>query len=209
MIGSVAATFGPNGDPPLYSGFSAAKGFFGSLLGGAIRFFTGGDVNHAFFVFWSPDFNAWLTVGANANGVTVMTVPEFCKTREIEYLFAPSSSWSLWTGLRAHVGDLDRHYNYTGLFGMAHVEIVKKLTGRPGANLLDDRDDIFCSEWCAEVIRAALPGSKGNALAFMARYKADQIDPSSLRDSEKGSVWFAPVPLGVVTRPPLTVKPAA
>jgi hypothetical protein len=129
--GSVSATFGINGDPPIFSGFSAATGFFGGLLGGAIRAFTGGDVNHAFFVFWSPEFNAWLTVGANGNGVTVMTVPEFCKTRKIKYLFAATSSWSLWTGLRAHVGDLDKHYNYTGLFGMANVEIVKKLTGRP------------------------------------------------------------------------------
>ena len=41
---SMSATFGINGDPPIYSGFSAATGFFGGLLGGAIRFFTGGDV---------------------------------------------------------------------------------------------------------------------------------------------------------------------
>jgi hypothetical protein len=206
--GSVSATFGINGDPPIYSGFSAATGFFGGLLGGAIRLFTGGDVNHAFFVFWSPEFNAWLTVGANGNGVTVMTVPEFCKTRKIKYLFAATSSWSLWTGLRAHVGDLDKHYNYNGLFGMANVEIVKKLTGRPGANLLDDRDDIFCSEWCAEAIRAGLPG-KGYAAAFMPKYMDDQIDPSALRDAESKSPWFVATPLSVLTKPPIMVRPAA
>jgi hypothetical protein len=207
--GSVSATFGINGDPPLYSGFSAGTGFFGSLLSGAIRLFSGGDVNHAFFIFWSPDFNAWLTVGANANGVTVMTVPEFRKSREIKYLFAPVSSWSLWTGLRTHVGDLDKHYNYTGLFGMANVEIVKKLLGRPGANLLNDRDDLFCSEWCSEVIRAALPGSKGYAVAFMSGYKADQIDPAALRDAESKSPFFVPVPLSAITKPPIKVRPAA
>ncbi len=209
MVGAAAATFGPGGDPPLFSGFSAGKGFFNALLGGTIRAFTGGDINHAFFVFWSSDFNAWLTVGANANGVTVMTVPEFCKSREIKYLFAPISSWSLWTGLRMHVGDLNKHYNYTGLFGMAHVEIMKKLTGRPGANLLDDHDDLFCSEWSAEVIRAALPGSKGYAVAFMAQYQNDQIDPASLRDAEQRSMWFIAVPVSVLTRPPQIVRPAA
>jgi len=73
-VGSVSATFGINGDPPIYSGFSAATDFFGRLLSWNIRLFSGGDVNHAFFVFWSPEFNAWLTVGANSNGVTVMTV---------------------------------------------------------------------------------------------------------------------------------------
>jgi hypothetical protein len=188
-------------DPPLYLGFSAGTGFFGGVLGGLIRAFTGGDVNHAFFVFWSPDFGAWLTVGANGNGVTIMTVPEFLKTRVIKNLLAPTSSWSLWTGLRAHVKDLNRHYNYSGLFGMANVEIVKKLTGRPGINLLNDRGDVFCSEWCAEVIRASLPGSQGYALAFMAGYKADQIDPTSLRDAAQRTVWFSPVLVDSVAKP--------
>lgn len=186
-------------DPPIYSGFSSATGFFGRILGGSIRLFTGGDVNHAFFVFWSPEFDTWLTVGANANGVTIMSVGEFCKTREINYLFAPIG-WSIWDGMRAHVKDLDKHYNYTGLFGMANVEIIKKIVGRPGLNFLNDRDDLFCSEWCAMVLRAGM--GMNRALKFLPNYKDNQIDPSTLRDAEKASSFFASVPVSVVMKKP-------
>lgn len=178
-------------EPPIYCGFSSATGFFGAIIGRMIRVFTGGEVNHAFFAYWSPEWQAWLTVGANANGVTMMTVPEFLKTRRIKYLFAPAG-WSIWDGLRAHVADLDRHYNYAGLFGMAHVEIMRKLTGRPGANLLNDRDDLFCSEWCAMVVRAGL-GPKRCPM-FLPGYENDQVDPSGLCSAERNSPgWFSSV----------------
>ena|SRR5581483_12517122 len=169
-------------EPPIFIGFSAATGLLGGMLGAAIRAFTGGTVNHAFLVYFDRHWGAWLTVGANANGLTIMTIPEFCKTRKIKFLFS-TIGFSLWDGLRAHVGDLDRGYNYGGLIGMANVEIVKKLRGRLGDNFLSQRGKLFCSQWDAEIIKAAMlnkPLVRPAPIPFLAGVRDDEVDPSAL-----------------------------
>ncbi len=184
----------------LYCGFSVARGgFFSRTLTRLIEFFTGGDVSHAFFVFWSTDWNCWMTVGANANGVTQKAVPEFRKDHTIKYLFRPVG-FSLWDGLRAHAGDLDKPYNELGLFGMALVEIGQRLAGRPFANLLSQHGELFCSQWMNEIVVAAVTRAKLSAyfLAAMDSYRNDQVDPALLCYAMQISMVFAPVDLAAI-----------
>lgn len=176
-------------DPLIYAGFSSALGVSGRLLGGLIRAFTGGDVNHAFFVYWDENWDSWLTVGANSNGLTIMSLNEFTRTRTIVHAYRMTAPGrTLWDGLRIHVADLDKAYNFSGLFGMAGVEVVKKITGRPGANILSNNHELFCSEWCAMVIREALKRQQ-----FLAGYGFNQIDPSTLSEGLANSPWFQSV----------------
>ena len=156
-------------------GFSSTH----DLLGRLIRWFTGGTVNHAFLLYQSADFNEWMTLGANQNGLEPLPLTEFLKTRTLEYLFAPVG-WDLREAMVKHAGDIGRGYDVSGLVGEAWVETWKKITGRYGKNFLDDHKELFCSEWVAEVCATGI-----TSMAFMLdlRLDADQIDPETLKEA--------------------------
>jgi hypothetical protein len=70
---------------------------------------------------------------------------------------------------------------------------------RTRANLLDDYADLFCSEWCAMVVRAGMGAAR--AMKFMPGYAFNQIDPSALAEAEEESAVFAATPLSKIMRP--------
>ena len=180
--------------PRAFVGFSASGG-----IGRIIRLFTGGSVNHAFIIYYDMEYATWMTVGANANGVTMLPIAQFVPGRTIVALYEPKG-FSLWDGLRTHVSDLGKHYDYAGLFGMAFVEIERRLHSRGLCNILDHRDDLFCSEWAAEVIDSALACAGQTMLADfpLAGTRPDVIDPQWLCDTLKGSELFVPVPTAAI-----------
>ena len=77
-------------------------------LGALIKEFTGGDVNHAFFIFYDPVFDAQLTLGANANGLTIEHLDKF--DGQIVHIFEPTDPGKgLEMGLRRDDGSRRRH----------------------------------------------------------------------------------------------------
>ena len=181
-------------NPPICVGFSTSPGW----LGRAIRWFTGGDVNHAFLLYWSRDWDRWLTLGANQNGLEPLTLDVFQRDRKIQYLFA-ADGWDLYAAMLKHVGDLGTPYNVRGLVGELFVETQRRIIGRYGRNFLDDHADLFCSEWVTAVCRTGIAAAQKTwALAL----EDDQVDPQTLRLACTPTL-FAPVPLVVLDGRPV------
>jgi hypothetical protein len=174
----------------LYIGFSRSTGGpLSRALGSLIRKFTGGTVNHAFFLYRDAYLGAWMTLGANANGVTLIPLDEFRKDREIVHLWKPVTG-SLWDGVRALHDAIGVGYNFSGLVGMAGVELLRRLGVRRPVNWLNDPHRLFCSEYCAEVIfRSNLPDKNLGHLRFV---EPSTIDPALLDSLLAASPAFAP-----------------
>lgn len=202
-VGMTIENVKPIIDPPIFCVFTESDaGVFNILLAKAINLFEGGKVrvNHAAFVYWSAEWAGWRAIGANANGVTEVPLKTFAATRAIPYVFAPVG-FNLWDGMRAHAADVGKHYNYSGLAGMAFVEIARKLKMHPKANLLSDNNDLFCSQWQAEIVSAAIThamlSENLSAMALLLRTwpllntDADVIDPALLCRTELKSHLFA------------------
>jgi hypothetical protein len=201
----------------LYIGFSRSTGgMWSRALGWLIRKFTGGKVNHAFFLYRDAYLGAWMTLGANENGVTLIPLAEFRQTREIvqtalnsriasrggsggscvtssETLWKPVVG-SLWDGVCALHDEIGVGYNFSGLVGMAGVELLRRLGVKRPINWLDDPHRLFCSEYCAEVIiRSNLPDKK---LCDQIRIlRPATIDPALLASLIAASSAFAPTSL--------------
>lgn len=189
------------GRPKAYFAFTIAiNNFAFKLLAWLIIKFTGGDVNHACIIAWSPEWNCWQAIGANSNGITIEPLEEFKRTHRIVHMFE-ASGFSIWDGLRAHAGDLDKSYSYGGLFRMAFVEIRDRMFKRQ-PNLKHQVSDkrLFCSEWVFEVAHSAIPETLTNAFwAFQSTYAhADEIAPARLCYIMNQLRAFNEVPLTVL-----------
>ncbi len=165
----------------LYLGFSRSTGgFFPRALGWAIRRFTGGAVNHAFFLYRSETAGCWMTLGANANGVTEIPLAEFLKDREIVDLWLPRHG-TLRSGIRELHDVIGIGYDFSGLIGMAGVELFRRLGIARPVNWLDDHHALFCSEYCAMVVMRSAIGSAADELQKKIRLlRANTIDPAAL-----------------------------
>lgn len=167
----------------LYVGFSRAQDFLGSL----IRFFTGGTVNHSFLLYKDPHLG-WMTVGANANGVTYIPLNAFMQGRTIEALFLPLRG-SLWDGLNKMKDDINKRYNYFGIVGESVITLAHRwFHDYTLHNALSDPARLYCSEFTVDVIRACgipiLNGSPDNT-----------IDPNEEMEALENSRDFASVPV--------------
>jgi len=120
-------------------------------LGDAIRFFTGGDVNHAFLGWNDPHFGIPVALGANPNGLTLSPYERFLKPPEqVMCVFEPPAS--LWPGIRALAPMLDTPYDYGGLVGMSMVELVHRALRRWIPNPWRSKL-MFCSEYVRWVLK--------------------------------------------------------
>jgi hypothetical protein len=186
-------------EPPIYTAFtSTVGGLLSRELGWLIREVTDSDVNHACIIYWSRDWGCWMTVGANSNGITEIPLLKFEQSRLVKHLFS-AAGFSLWDGLRAHVGDVDKSYAYSGLFGMAFVEILKKLNQHPHYNWFENKDELFCSQWAAEIVDAALP-EDSRARWPLFSLDSSVIDPGRLYNAEAPS-FFSEMDASVLQMP--------
>lgn len=177
-------------ESPLYLGFSRSTGgFFSRALGWLIRRFTGGAVNHAFLA-WRDENLGWLTLGANVNGVTLMTMEKFLADRQIVALYLPRAG-SLWKGLAECKRMIDEGYDFTGIPGIGTSLLVYRWTGILLPNWLSRRNRIFCSAFTAEVLRRSqVPANKRTA-QFLAR-PDNLVAPAPLNAFLARDPFFAP-----------------
>lgn len=152
---------------PIKIAFSASRG-----LGTLIRIFTGGDVNHAFLIFYDPIFDAELTLGANANGLTIEHLNNF--TDPIIHVFETvDQNKGLELGLRLWAHLLNKPYDFAGLVGMAAVEIARRAADLKINNPLQAEQRLFCSEF----VRKVLTSSRYEVLPDL---EAGECDPAQL-----------------------------
>lgn len=172
-------------DPNLYVGFSRGKGFFNGLLARVVLAFTGGRADHS-LLYYQDEHLGWMTIGANDNGVTYMAMDQFLRSRTIVAAFKPADpGTTLWLGLRILRGKIDAGYDYSGLLGMAPVEIARKwFRIRNAKNFFaDPRTRLFCSEFTVDVIRSA-------NLPVLLSQDSDTIDPADeMAALEKSLQW--------------------
>lgn len=140
------------------------------VLGAIIREFTGGDVNHAFAIYFHPIYKTLITLGANSNGFTEMALREF--PGHIVRVWRPLDV-NLSLGMAAMADWLDKPYDYAGLLGMSVVEAEAHLMHRVAANPALDKHKLFCSEAMAMMVRKS-----GDDV--LANYQAGSIDPYTL-----------------------------
>ena len=160
--------------------FSASGG-----IGALIRDFTGGEVNHAFLIFYDPVFDAKLTLGANANGLTIEPLDAF--PNKIVHVFEPVDlSKGLELGLRLWIHLLNQPYDFAGLVGMAIVEAARKLGDHQARNPLLSEHRLFCSEYVKKVLISS-------GYDILPHVSPGDCDPAQLCEALKASHWFQEV----------------
>ena len=75
--------------PLVVVGFTASPSWLGSL----IRKFENADVSHAFLAWLDPDFENWMSLGANNNGVTLQPLSNFAKDKPEFYTLDGPDLW--------------------------------------------------------------------------------------------------------------------
>ena len=187
-------------DSPLYLGFSRSTGgFFSRALGWAIRKFTGGLVNHAFFLYRSEVAGCWMTLGANANGLSNLPLDDFLKDRAIVDLWLPRIG-TFKTGIQALHDKIGIGYDFSGLIGMSGVEILRRLGVTHPVNWIDDHHALFCSEYCAmAIMKSALSAGANDLKIKIGQMRANTIDPATLDSMIADSHAFAHYSLAEAT----------
>lgn len=122
-------------------GFSGGTSWIGRL----IRWFTGGDVNHAFLAYFDEDTNGWVVLGADTGG-WIQTPFEDLRRNKVVRLYAPPPGVHLSVGLAAMHGRLGAGYDFGGLLGMTWVLAVRRLLKKRVRNPFAAKKNLFCSE---------------------------------------------------------------
>jgi hypothetical protein len=144
-----------------------------TLVGEAIRSFTGGRVNHAFLAWKDPQFQIAVALGANPNGLTLSPYANFLRPPEqVVCVFRPALS--LWPGIRALASLLDTPYDYGGLVGMSVVELVHRWYRRWLPNPWPSKC-MFCSEYVRRVLKISGLDPRG-----LERVPVSSTDPARL-----------------------------
>ena len=158
-------------DPNLYAGFSASRGFLPALIRIFSGTFAGGGVNHMFLC-WQDPHLGWVTLGANANGVTLIPWAQFTAKRAVIAIFKPHDpALSLRTGLENLKSTINAAYNYPAIVGLGLTEVADFLLRRQHPNRLDlNTNEQFCSEFASRVIRQS-------GFSFLPALRADLIKP--------------------------------
>lgn len=133
----------------VYVGFTAARG----VLGGMIRWLTGGDVSHVFLLYFDQALMCWVNLGAEGSGF----MARYCGTIEpsvkaMKYLYDVGD---LKPGLVRNAEFVGADYDYKGLLGMAWVEFAYHRLKKQVKNPLDAKKAVFCSEIVRRVIEAS------------------------------------------------------
>ena len=153
-------------EPPIIrAGFSASKG-----LGDLIRKFTGGDVNHAFIMYFDPVLEVDVTFGANSNGFTMVPLSDF--PDEIIRYYVPLANPLVW-GFRKNVHWINKPYDVAGLIGMSVVEFERHILRMMASNPFLNTHKLFCSEIVTKMLRDA-------GYSLLVDKMAGTIDPWTL-----------------------------
>ena len=175
---------------PLYAGFSrSVRGsLWGRWLTWMIAWFTDAGAKgatHAFLLY-HDDKLGWRTLGANSDGVSYISLKQFLATREIVALFLPrtGSPGSLWDGLAVMRKDIGLPYDYSGVVGMAMVEVAYHwFHDRDAKNPLAERRALFCSEFLLDWVRAS-------GFAVLKGVPVAAVDPERLETALRCSASF-------------------
>jgi hypothetical protein len=126
-------------DNAVLVGLSGSRGWIGRL----IRFFQGGDINHAFILRRDP-VTGWMNLGADPGG-WLSTPAEKARENKVVRLYLPPPGVDLNVGLAKLRYLLGEKYDVGGLVGMAWVLLLRKF-GKKVANPLQSKRAVFCSE---------------------------------------------------------------
>jgi hypothetical protein len=143
-------------------GFSTSKT---SWISRIIRWFTSSTVSHTFIVYYDEEWKRDMVMESEGGmGGSVRIVRFNPASTSIVKIVTPK--YDIEVGMNKMVDNLGEVYDYTGLFGMAWVELGKWLK-RKWRNPWHSSKNLFCSELVAQVLRdSGYPGS-------------EQLDPGS------------------------------
>jgi hypothetical protein len=186
--------------PPIYSVFTiSTSDWADKLLTQGIQFFAGKGPSHACLIYWSTDFSCWIAIGANWNGITEDRLDTFLKTHIITDIYSPVG-FSFWEGMKEHSNNLDEHYAFSALPGMALVSILERFHVHPRRNELESSHELFCSQWVSEVIRDSLLPVMYTKWPLYT-INSSIISPQQLRNNEQVSPYFARIDPKLLLQP--------
>jgi len=134
---------------------SASNAFYGKLLRKALYEHSktpkDEQVNHAFIVYKSSDWQDWRAVDIQEKGVQpTLPVKHLKRVDYVECYELPDVD--LWKGLRSCKNDLYKKYDWIGLiFGF--VRLLLALVGWKLKNPIHAHNRLFCSEYVAKVLK--------------------------------------------------------
>lgn len=150
--------------PPVGVGFTAAPG----ILGNIIRWASDSDVSHTFLFWDDPWFGCQMTLGANANGITLQPLSRMALDKPTLY----RGTNDLWPGIIHYIDLINSPYGYASLLEMSVVEAERHLFLRAGARP-PDQARVICSTYVSLVLRK----SGDNILPEV---EARRIDPGQV-----------------------------
>ena len=165
------------------------------LVHWGITLFTGGKVDHAFFIYKEDNSDRWMTLGALFSGVEIIPLREFRQKREVVAVYAPKG-WSLEDGFKqialAKVGE---KYDFAGIVGMVWVETLRRFKVDHPHNPFNPKDEVFCSYLVSEVIKFSMKLRGILNDWSLASVSSDSIDPNQLMEAEDKSYFFSKLPV--------------
>lgn len=125
------------------------------LLGKLIRWFTKSEVNHAYIIFYSAEWNDFMAIEIDERGIVIVPAfkeeHKYCYSEEYELKNADKDK--IITALVAERGLIGAKYDWLGLISFGFRMLVWRLTGtKDFMHPVHSKTRLFCSEYVANVI---------------------------------------------------------
>ena len=122
-----------------------------SWVSSVIRWFTRSKFSHSAFLLYDTRFQKWQIAGADATGFELTSLDNFLSGNQMMAIYSPP------VDLNKALPEIDdwlgTFYNYSGLLGMAWVELGHWLK-KKWSNPLDNPHEMFCSEAIARALES-------------------------------------------------------
>ena len=136
-------------EPNLLIAATASKGFFQW----AIRKLTGSPYNHVMVLYECPFWKGWWAIQVDDHGVRPVPLEKAWKDVTGYVLF--KSAMELRDDLPTMRRDMDKDYDYAGIFGFFVKIMAWRVAKKRIRNVFHKKGDLFCSEFMAKFFRKA------------------------------------------------------
>ena len=120
-----------------------------------IRWVFKSPVSHAFIIYKSTEWDWWEAVQINQHGVHKVSARKIIKSGAYKSIRAFEPKFDLWIGVLTKRYFIGRDYDFKGVFAGLLKGLLQRFLGIKIHKLIHSGSALFCSEYVAEVIKAA------------------------------------------------------
>jgi len=123
-----------------------------SLYARIIRYLINGSVNHAFFIFWSEDWQHYLAMETDWRGTVLVPAKDLVQSMDKVRYFQCLNK-NLVEGLLKNFYIVGRKYAWSSIFGFLLKIIYQNTFKRIIPNPIRSKNRVFCSELAVDVLQ--------------------------------------------------------